>query len=605
MKYHIDNGRLTRDGAPFTPLGVTYWPAAAGCELWRDWAPKAVEDDFAAIAATGLNTVRLFLFWRDAEPDEGGLDPVVLDRVRWAVDAAGRHGLACVLSLVTIWMNGQRLEPPWRRGRSLWRDPDLLAAQARYAGAVAGALAGADALLLVDLGDEIGNVDPAEAAGLTAGEVERWRRTLADAVRAAAPGTLVCQANDASAVFGPSAFDVRRTGGLDVTAVHAFPTWSPGSVESTRAVKASHLAAFAAWYASAWRPSLVDELGSYGTDEAVATGHLAASTASCLAGGGLGAIYWCWQDVASTAEPYDARPMERFAGLSDVDGVPKPRMAAVRRLARHAAALRPAPGRARVALFAGGPPPSGGAASYLDPAGPALATFYAYLLLKRAHLRCDLVTGDLTGYDVVICPSVQQVTAADLDRLHAVVRVGGTVWFTLDDHLHGFPGAALAGAELVDFARAEGGPREFAWAGVTWPVRVPAGELLAEVRPTTAEVLATFADGAPALLRNRVGAGTVYFSPLPLERLLDHPHRLDAAPWHAWYATVAAGAGVVPDVSCDDPDVELVALAEPPGAVLAVNHRATPADTELRRPSGATRRVALPGKDWAIVDVEG
>src|SRR5436305_5889126 len=99
MAFTLRDGTLLRDGAPWRAVGVNYHPSVAACRIWLDWDPDAIDHDFRAIAAQGLNTVRAFVFWRDVEQYEGHHDPLVLDRVRALVAAAGRHGLACVLSV--------------------------------------------------------------------------------------------------------------------------------------------------------------------------------------------------------------------------------------------------------------------------------------------------------------------------------------------------------------------------------------------------------------------------------------------------------------------------------------------------------------------------
>ncbi|TDB74903.1 beta-galactosidase trimerization domain-containing protein [Micromonospora sp. KC723] len=604
MTFEIRDGELRRDGEPFVVAGVDYHPSAAGCRIWTDWDPAALRRDFRAMAGSGLNTVRLFLFWRDFEPAAGQHDPVVFDRLRTAVDLAAEAGLACVLSLLTIWMNGQRLDLPWRRGRSLWDDEELLDRQRAYARRVAVALRGADNVLAVDLGDEIANVDP-RAAGLPRDTVAAWQTGLAEALREQLPGLLVTQANDASGVLGAAPFGPDNAAGLDFVAVHGFPTWAPGSIESTSSYKATNLVPFLVRYARAYGVPLVDELASYGTDEATAAAYLRAATASALGNGAAGVLAWCWQDIASTEEPYQQRPGERFVGLHRLDGTPRPAMTGLREALRAAPRLRPGPGRAPVALYLPERARVDGH-SYLDTGVGTVATFYAYLLLKRAHLDVDVVAGDPTGYPLVLCPSVGHVTLSDLDRLGRAARHGATVYYSMADHLHGFPGSELAGADLVDYTLLAAGHDRIEWDADRWPIDwAGAGVRPSVLAATTGQVLGRYPDGTPALLRNPVGAGQVVFCAAPFERQLDVPGRLTAAAWEGLYRRVAALAGIVAEVDCAEPDVEILpGRAGVPGEVLLVNHASTGRLVHLRwRATGPPVgcQVLLDGKDWRLV----
>ncbi|MEO3930161.1 cellulase family glycosylhydrolase [Micromonosporaceae bacterium B7E4] len=597
------DGRIWRDGEPFLVLGATYFPAA-GCRLWRDWDEAELAGDFAAMAAAGLNTVRLFTIWRDFEPAEGAVDDTSVARLARTVAAAERAGLACVVSLLTIWMNGERLDLPWRAGRSLWRDAGMLARQVALVQRISAALAEHGNVVGFDLGDEISNVAPEEAARLTGQEVAAWYGALATAIRRESPDALVFQANDASGVFGTSGFTVGNTEPLDLVAVHAFPTWAPGSIESTLSYKGTSLAPYAVNHAAAYGVPLVDELGSYGVDESTATAYLEVSAVSAIANGAAGVVVWCWKDISSTAEPYDQRPGERDAGLCRVDGTAKPRLDAVTRIgaAAHSLAAGRQPPRNAIYLNDRIQTSSG---SYLDAAGGALPVFFAYLLLKRAHLDAAIVAGDAVtdpAYDLVVCPSVGHLTLRDLERIEAVAERGATVYISAGDHLHGFPGPALAGAQIVDYQLGAPGKDWFAWDGRRWPLDWScAGGRSVTIRATTGKVLAAFADGTPAVVANQIGAGQVLFGAAPFERQLDGAGRLGSARWESFYERIAQAAGVDAPVGCPEPDVELVVALGGRSAV-AVNHGGTEVRTHLTH-QGRRVPLALEPYGWRIVEL--
>ncbi|MEU8238955.1 hypothetical protein AB0C07_11965 [Actinoplanes missouriensis] len=601
MEITTTGRRLHRAGVPFVALGVDHHPSAAGCRWWTDWDEDALRADFGRMAGAGLNSVRLFLFWRDFMPTEHAVDSEVLARLDTTVRAAGEAGLSCVLSLLTIWMNGQRLDLPWRRGRSVWRDPDMLAAEEAYARAVAKTAHAHGNVLAYDLGDELWNIDAADALSLTEEEVAGWYRRLADALRAEAPGALVMQANDPSAVFGGGPYGCDNQRELDLIALHGFPPWAPGGIESTLSYKATNLPSFLSAVGAAYGPVLIDELGSYGVHAGTAASFLSAATASILANGVAGVFVWCWQDIASATEPYRERPAERYVGLHTLDGTPKPTMDAYRRVLDHATVLTAERAPASAALVL----PRhlrGQGTSYLDGAGSAVAAFHSYLLLKRAHVDADVVTSaglDHHRHDLVMCPAADRLTLDDLDALRAHAERGATVYLSLGDHLHGLPGADLVGAEIVDFRLGDAGKSALCWDDVRWPLRWdPAAMKPTTMVATTGRVLAVYTDGSPALVEQAVGRGRVLFTNAPLECQFGAPGLLASSGWHHFYARVAEIAQVRPAVRCEEPDLEIVSGRD--GGLVVVNHGEHPISAQLST-AGTRHAVALEAKEWTVL----
>ena len=48
--------------------GCNYWASHAGTDMWHDWRPEVVEDDFRKLASLKLKVVRLFPLWPDFQP---------------------------------------------------------------------------------------------------------------------------------------------------------------------------------------------------------------------------------------------------------------------------------------------------------------------------------------------------------------------------------------------------------------------------------------------------------------------------------------------------------------------------------------------------------
>ncbi|MBM0231248.1 beta-galactosidase [Micromonospora sp. STR1_7] len=145
-----------------------------------------------------------------------------------------------------------------------------------------------------------------------------------------------------------------------------------------------------------------------------------------------------------------------------------------------------------------------------------------YGALWRAGVTADIVhpSADLSGYRLVLAPTLYLVRDADVHALHRYVEAGGTAAVTYfsgivdeNDHIRlgGYPGAfrELLGVRTEEFfplregeqVRLDDGSTADVW--TEW------------LHPDGAEVLASYTDGplpgVPALTRHRVGAGAAWY----------------------------------------------------------------------------------------------
>ncbi|MBM0236726.1 beta-galactosidase [Micromonospora sp. ATA32] len=145
-----------------------------------------------------------------------------------------------------------------------------------------------------------------------------------------------------------------------------------------------------------------------------------------------------------------------------------------------------------------------------------------YGALWRAGVTADIVhpSTDLSGYRLVVAPTLYLVRDADADALRRYVEQGGTALVTyfsgiVDEHDHirlgGYPGAfrELLGVRTEEFFPLREGERINLDDGSTVDVWTE------WLHPAGAEVLASYADGplpgVAALTRNQVGAGTAWY----------------------------------------------------------------------------------------------
>jgi endo-1,4-beta-mannosidase len=350
-------------------VGVNYWPARTAMGWWSNFDAVEVAADFARIAESGLDSVRLFLTWEDYQPSQHEVDREMLNRLVTVADLAAQAELTILPTLFTGHMSGVNWIPAWALGgserddrfrvvcngrvtelglRNWYADEEMARAQALLAGEAAAALAGHQALWAWDLGNENSNcvVPP------TRSSARGWLERITRAIRAADQRALVTVGLHMEDLvedrrLGPR--EVSET--CDLLSMHGYPiyaSWADGPTDE-------HLLPFLA-HTTRWLGRncevLFSEFGlpthnhrgqrareltsSLLVDEEASAAYTARVLAALRAAGCAGAMVWCYSDYdpALWAEPpFDVAVHERSFGLWRADGLPKPAVAAIRAFA--------------------------------------------------------------------------------------------------------------------------------------------------------------------------------------------------------------------------------------------------------------------------------
>jgi endo-1,4-beta-mannosidase len=342
-------------------LGVNYWPARTAMSWWSQFDPSEVATDFARIAASGLDSVRVFLTWEDFQPSPDRVDRTMLDRLVVVADLARESGLALVPTLFTGHMSGVNWIPPWALGgsdgddrfrviaggevtetglRNWFTDPVVCDAQALLAAETAAALRGHEALWAWDLGNENSNcvIPPTSESART------WLARLTSAIRRSDDRALVTvglhmEDLEENRRLGPH----EAAGACDFLSMHGYPiyaSWAEGPLDEQLL---PFLARVTRWLGNG-ADVLFSEFGlptvSSGetardprlVDEDAAALYTASALEALRDAGCLGAMLWCYSDYAEvrwSSPPLDLAQHERSFGLWRADGSPKPAVAAV------------------------------------------------------------------------------------------------------------------------------------------------------------------------------------------------------------------------------------------------------------------------------------
>jgi endo-1,4-beta-mannosidase len=338
-------------------LGVNYWPAETAMGWLASYDGAVVRRDFARVADVGMDTIRIFVRWEDVQPTPSTLDRGALGALVDTADAAHGAGVELIVTLFTGHMSGVNWIPPWALGgtdgdarfpviaagvvlprppalRNWYADPEVVAAQARLAGSVVGALAGHPAVWAWDLGNESSNCTIPPSADTA----DRWLETMTATIRAGDPGRpitigLHMEDLEEDRVIGPA----EAAQWCDFVCMHGYPAYAGWAAGPADILLVPFLTEITGWLAGG-APVLFEELGQ----STVAAGHGAAGiqvteataaiyTAGTLDGlrsaGAIGALLWCFADYVPALHdqpPFDTAGHERSFGLWRADGTAKP-----------------------------------------------------------------------------------------------------------------------------------------------------------------------------------------------------------------------------------------------------------------------------------------
>ena len=99
----VEQGRLRLEGEPFTIRGVNYYPRQAPWErFWSEADPAAMAEEFDAIRAAGINTLRVFLWYRPlftCQPEDAIPNEAVFELVDSLLRLARGRDLKLIISL--------------------------------------------------------------------------------------------------------------------------------------------------------------------------------------------------------------------------------------------------------------------------------------------------------------------------------------------------------------------------------------------------------------------------------------------------------------------------------------------------------------------------
>jgi endo-1,4-beta-mannosidase len=354
-------------------LGVNYWPRTSAMAMWSRFDSGEIDEDFARIAALGLDVVRFFLLWEAFQPAPDEMSRTALDRFETVLERAAAHGLRAMPTLFCGHMSGVNWLPSWtldrgspsgrfrtftERGESPYGIGDfytgpLLDAQRVFARAVGERACEHDALYLWDLGNEFSNLRTPRVPA----DAQHWSAALAHDL---------FESSDVGATGGLHGEDLTFERNIRPSSIaepwplatmHGYSVYSDFARDRTDPEVVPFLSALAA--ACSRKRVLFSEFGNptCPAGERVRGGFACLSEAEMADyahrvldrlqhRGALGAFWWCWADYApelASVPPFDGAPHELTFGIVRGDGSEKPVAATLAAFAREARPVLAAP----------------------------------------------------------------------------------------------------------------------------------------------------------------------------------------------------------------------------------------------------------------------
>lgn len=605
-------------------LGVNFWSRQGGPLMWRDYDDALVREELRTLSDHGVRLTRSFFFWPDFHPAPDTIDEIYVDRYRAFLQANVDIGMQTIPTFIVGHMSGQNWDVTWRDGRDIYSDGFVLGQQAFFIREMTLRLADSPAIA----GWLISNEIPLYG-GLTTPEYARaWGLICVDAVRAGGSSLPVSLGDGAwtrEIIGSDNGFRLRdQLDVVDFVGPHSYPMGDDQTRQMTRA-------AFVCEMAHLGKPVVLEEFGvtSAFVSEEHAGNYYRQVLALSLLAGAIGWIGWNNTDFDLTdQQPYNHHLYELNFGVTTSTGEPKAALLEMQQFGRLIDAIdvdsctRADTGTAILVP------------SFLDVDHPMIddqnraiipdITQHAYIAAKRADLAPALVreSEGVPAADLLLVPSVKALLGPTFATLLDRVRAGSHVYigffagatsdqrgawwphlepifgvrhrlrYGLNDHADGVV-QLTAVAPLGDLPI--GSTLSFPTAG---PDDARAF-LPIEVVDPEVEVVLSDEQNRPALVRRRLGSGSLYLGTYPVEYFgaVRPDANEDDSTWRL-YRALAHEAGLRPDVTVDDARIVVDRMVRDDGAsfVWLVN---TSADEVSVKPEVADGRGLVDVLDGA------
>jgi len=120
------------EGEEIFLLGVNYWPSSTGLNMWSEWNPNEIAEDFSQMRELGINVCRFFIFMPDFLKGPKEVDSMMMKRLSEFLEISEQNGIYTLPSFIVGHMSGEDWDVPWRKGRNFITDLDMIESEKFY-----------------------------------------------------------------------------------------------------------------------------------------------------------------------------------------------------------------------------------------------------------------------------------------------------------------------------------------------------------------------------------------------------------------------------------------------------------------------------------------
>jgi hypothetical protein len=321
-------------------FGANYTPRKRWWFCWLDWDRQSVQDDLDAVAALGLDHIRIQLLWPLFQPGITTVSDRGLANLHSLLDAADRAGLDVEITVLNGWMSGLSYLPAWvmpvaipEKGEdwNIFTSRRVIDAEKLLFRRIVETVGAHKRFMGFDIGNELG-VLQSLSNHVTQQQADAWATEILDYCNQIAPGKFHVNGADHShwfAEFGFTRKNLATTG--SATVVHSY-IYFDGVLERFKYYDPAslHLAEFevelaAAYQANPLRRVWVEETGvanGWMPEEYKPTFMEHTVRNITATGKAWGVTWWATHDIDPAIK--DFNQLEYNLGLLDLANRPKP-----------------------------------------------------------------------------------------------------------------------------------------------------------------------------------------------------------------------------------------------------------------------------------------
>lgn len=508
--------------------------------MWRYFDPDVVDADLAALSSHGVRYMRVFPNWRDFQPvmplyGHGGslhgyalegerepenpyyLDEKMMGYFDTFLDICDKYNIKLVVGLITGWMSGRLYVPSALYGKNVIVDSEAIYFEQLFIKGFVTRFCHRDAIYAWDLGNECNCLAPAGRA-----QAATWTALISNAIKAADPSRKVVSGMHSIEVDVNAAWQIRdQAEYTDILTTHPYPYWCDHTRnDKTLSLRTTmHATAQNKYYSECGnRPCMAEEIGTMGpmvAGDAASANFLRTNLFSLWANGSAGVMWWCGHDQTKlSAFPYSANMVETELGLLTNDREAKPVLLEIKSFCEFLERERlelPCAETDAVCLLTHGQRQWG-------------VCYSSHILARRAGLNLRFAYADdgIPQSDCYLMPSVNGIRVMDSAKYHELMRRvhdGARLYISMNNGVLSEL-ESLVGMRVVDSFESPCAVK-FSFTGKEFSVPVKRRFI---TESTSAEVLASDADGNPVISVNSYGKGQVYFVNVPIEDALIDGH---------------------------------------------------------------------------------